>query len=444
MNLLKLLSIWARLSRNDRVRFVIVTVAYALTMRVTQSIPFKGSGLSPVWFPTGVALFFLVWWSPKLWPAVFIAGTMMNDYPFDPRDLFMGLVNALEPALAACIFLRIFRNRERLAELKGMATLLTLGALLTPMLGGVLVVAGEHWLHLPAEAPEATNWLLWMLGDLNGVLLITPVLLGFVLEDWATRWEPKRIVEAVITLALLVFVTGMVFDSWEKISPALDLGNEAIGQSFFILPVAGWIAFRFTGTFAGIALLSSMMAAMWQTVNGYGPYANEQGHRNILWLHAFMMVAGTCITLIVAMKRERDASNLELQESQAHYRYVFERNSQPMWLYDAVTLRFIDVNEAAIAKYGYSREEFLQMTIRDIRPPEDIPALMDDMAHPQDAPRQWRHICKDGRLLDVEVSATSVDRKDRSMRLVLANDITVRKALDAELQEAQKLERFDA
>jgi hypothetical protein len=73
VKLLKLLSIWARLSRNDRVRFVIVTVAYALTMRVTQSIPFKGSGLSPVWFPTGVALFFLLWWSPKLWPAVFIA-----------------------------------------------------------------------------------------------------------------------------------------------------------------------------------------------------------------------------------------------------------------------------------------------------------------------------------------------------------------------------------
>ena len=57
------------------------------------------------------------------------------------------------------------------------------------------------------------------------------------------------------------------------------------------------------------------------------------------------------------------------------YQRLFEANPVPMWIYDLQTLGFLDVNEVACQKYGYSREEFLAMTIRDIRPPEDIAAF---------------------------------------------------------------------
>jgi PAS domain S-box-containing protein len=407
---------------------------------MTQAIPFKGSGLSPVWFPTGVALFFLVWWSPKLWPAVFIAATMMNDYPFDPRDLYLSLVNSLEPALAAYLFLHIFKNRERLADAIGLTSLLALGGLVAPLLGSFLALVGERWIHLPTEVPETTHWLLWTGGDLNGVLLATPLLLGFVLEDWETGWEFKRIMEGVITLGLLIFVTGLVFDSWERMLPVLDLGDEVIGQSFLVLPLLGWIAIRFSGTFTGLSVLVSMGIAMWQTVNGRGPYASGRVHGDILWLHLFMAVAAAFATLIAAGKRDRDRHQGTLQESSEHYRSLFERNPQPMWVYDPLTLRFLDVNEAAVKKYGYSREEFLRMTLRDIRPAKDIPALLDDAAHADDTVKEWQHIRKDGSMLDVEISATGLAFGGRSVRLVLANDITARKALEAELRDAQRLE----
>jgi PAS domain S-box-containing protein len=346
----------------------------------------------------------------------------------------------LEPALAAYIFLRIFKDRERLADATGLTSLLTLGGLVAPLLGSVLALVGERWIHLPTEVPETTHWLLWTGGDLNGVLLATPLLLGFVLEDWETRWELKRVVEAVLTLALLIFVAGLVFDSWERISPVLDLGDEVIGQSFLVLPLLGWIAIRFSGTFTALSVLVSMGIAMWQTVNGHGPYASGRAHGDMFWLHVFMAVAAAFATVIAAGKRDRDRHQGVLRESSEHYRSLFERNPQPMWVYDPLTLCFLDVNEAAVKRYGYSREEFLRMTIRDIWPLEDVPTLLDDVAHLSDTVKEWRHIGKDGSTFEVEISATGLQFGGRSVRLVLANDITARKALEAELRDAQRLE----
>ena len=80
------------------------------------------------------------------------------------------------------------------------------------------------------------------------------------------------------------------------------------------------------------------------------------------------------------MPRARDAAlpalSDRLQQSEAAFQLLFTNNPQPMWVFSVETLRFLDVNTAAIAFYGYSREEFLNMRITDIRPPEDVPRLL--------------------------------------------------------------------
>ena len=72
----------------------------------------------------------------------------------------------------------------------------------------------------------------------------------------------------------------------------------------------------------------------------------------------------------------RTAAAIEIERSEERYRMLFEASPMPMWVYDADTLAFVRVNDAAIRKYGYSRAEFLKMRITDIRPPEDIPAML--------------------------------------------------------------------
>jgi two-component system, cell cycle sensor histidine kinase and response regulator CckA len=95
-----------------------------------------------------------------------------------------------------------------------------------------------------------------------------------------------------------------------------------------------------------------------------------------------------------------------LRDSDTRYRILFDQHPVPMWVYAPDSLRFLDVNEAAIAHYGYSREEFLSMTIVDIRPQEDVARLVGAVeAGPADGP--WRHRLRDGSVIDVEIVSRS-------------------------------------
>src|SRR5207245_9127156 len=83
----------------------------------------------------------------------------------------------------------------------------------------------------------------------------------------------------------------------------------------------------------------------------------------------------------VAMAIDRKRGEERLKDSETRYRLLFESNPEAMWVYDPETLRFLAVNEAAVRHYGYSREEFLALTIRDIRPPEEHERLEAALKH---------------------------------------------------------------
>jgi PAS domain S-box-containing protein len=144
-----------------------------------------------------------------------------------------------------------------------------------------------------------------------------------------------------------------------------------------------------------------------------------------------------------AVRRERTAARLALAASEARYRMLFDLHPQPMWVYDVETLRFLEVNAAAIADYGYSRAEFLAMTIADIRPPEDVPALLANV-HAQRAGRSrsgpWRHRRKDGSIIEVEIASDDIEYAGRRARLVAVTDVTERRRLEEQLRQAQKME----
>jgi hypothetical protein len=131
-----------------------------------------------------------------------------------------------------------------------------------------------------------------------------------------------------------------------------------------------------------------------------------------------------------------------LERSEERYRLLFEQNPLAMWVYDIETLGFLAVNEAAVRRYGYSREEFLAMTIADIRPAEDIPAMLENIkqAPGSPIPQTWRHRRKDGGLIDVEITAGRIVFEGRDASLVLANDVSERRRLEERLSDAEKME----
>ena len=99
----------------------------------------------------------------------------------------------------------------------------------------------------------------------------------------------------------------------------------------------------------------------------------------------------------------------------------FADNPSPMWVYDLQTLAFLEVNDAAIRTYGFSRQEFMAMKLLDIRPYEDIGPFLRQWEHPrQSSAEKWRHIRKDGTVFPVSITSWELNFRGRRAELVLA------------------------
>lgn len=134
---------------------------------------------------------------------------------------------------------------------------------------------------------------------------------------------------------------------------------------------------------------------------------------------------------------ERKRAEKALMVSEEKYRYMFANNPQPMWIFDLETLAFLEVNQAAVNHYGYSTEEFLTMTIKNIRPPEDLPALYEDIKRSSQINNSgtvWRHRKKNGEIIFVEISSHFVSYHGKEARHVLVHDVTDRKWAEAEIK----------
>jgi len=157
----------------------------------------------------------------------------------------------------------------------------------------------------------------------------------------------------------------------------------------------------------------------------------------------------------VVLQTNRDTtpsrkSEEALKRSESRYRHLFENNPYPMWVYDAETLKFLAVNNAAVFRYGYSKEEFLSMAILDIRPEDEIPKTLERAKSTMatiDTTENWHHRKKDGTVISVEITSHALDWEGRRSRLVLAHDITERlaaqdalRASEEQLRQSQKLE----
>jgi PAS domain S-box-containing protein len=126
------------------------------------------------------------------------------------------------------------------------------------------------------------------------------------------------------------------------------------------------------------------------------------------------------------------------QSRESGFRLLFANNPHPMYVYDADSLEFLEVNDAAIRQYGFSREEFLRKKLTDIRPPDDVPRLLEALRGVQPGlypAGQWRHRCKDGRIFDVEVTIHSLDFNGRRAALAVAQNVMARVHAEREAAE---------
>ncbi|MDN3687793.1 response regulator [Cyclobacterium jeungdonense] len=121
----------------------------------------------------------------------------------------------------------------------------------------------------------------------------------------------------------------------------------------------------------------------------------------------------------------------QLKDSEKRYKELFQLSPQPMYLYSLESLDFLDVNKAAIDHYGYAKDEFLSMSLRDIRPKEEVSRLERVISgiregKPDPGPKIFKHRKKNGEIITVEIKGNVIDYQGIKAEVVLANDITDR------------------
>jgi PAS domain S-box-containing protein len=139
----------------------------------------------------------------------------------------------------------------------------------------------------------------------------------------------------------------------------------------------------------------------------------------------------------------------EIKEFESHliaserdYKYLFENNPTPMFIWDFETLMFVDCNEEALSLYGYSKEEFLELNVMTIRPEEEQVRMHQLINDEEQAGRVVKYITKhkkkDGSIIQVEINAHLMNYNGRKSSLVLINDITEKMKIEAEIIESEQ------
>ena len=172
-------------------------------------------------------------------------------------------------------------------------------------------------------------------------------------------------------------------------------------------------------------------------------YASLAVGLTLLWLALFAITASVSRGLRRQLALNA-AQAAQLRASEEQYRLLFEHNPQPMLAYDRATLRIVAVSNTAVASYGYSRDEFLSMTIKDLGPREDIAELERYLATLLSSSKRglvvghpWRHRYKDGTTIDVEITSDDLVLGGLPCRVALFQNVTARNKASAELAIAR-------
>ena len=232
----------------------------------------------------------------------------------------------------------------------------------------------------------------------------------------------------VITLAC------MAGGLWSIISLAygqLDQGILALlFEVFLTFAALYWFDFRRTSTGVLTAILGLMAWAsvfpISQLCAWLAPAAQIPGE---LWnVPKYFVAFGMIVTLL-------EDEFLSAARAMEHYRLLFAAHPHPMWVHDPETLSILEVNDAAVAHYGYSREEFVTMTLRDLRPTEDVGAILRETSTASSTrlTGPWRHRRKDGTYIQVDTASHIIDFEGRKCTFVLVQDVTDRQQMHEQL-----------
>src|SRR5258706_28912 len=387
----------------------------------------------PVWLATGFGFAAVLFCGARSWVGIFLGTFLVNLVHGRGAAsggvliaFNLGVASAAEAIIGGELIRLLAGGREAITKPNTIFRFLfiTAGATAIPPSLGSLLLAKNGAAFWP---DVASAWLYWWLGGCGSAVVITPLVLAWS-RKVPGRVGTRRVAEAMgLILVLGASATVLFFARLYTFETSL--------LALAIMLLLFWIAFRFSQNGATLAVAVTALLA---TAAGI---ANTQlvspgrptNPATLIFWEAFLAIAGTSSLLLAAEAGQRRSVESALRSSEDRYRELFQNIPQPMWVFDAETLQFLAVNEAAIRHYGYSEAEFLSMRISDIRPASDAPLQLEVTVENPEASTESceaRHRKKDGTVFPVEISWDYLDFEDVRAGIVLSIDLTLRKQAD--------------
>ena len=283
-------------------------VLYYAAARLSLHLAFENTNASPVWPPSGIALALVLLLGYRVWPGILLGAFLANFNVFEanrtahlePILLASAVIaagNTLEALLGAQMLSRWGAWHDPLGRARGVFRLV----LAAPLMCLASACVGPTILTVAGIVPWSlykTIWTTWWLGDIAGVLVVTPLLVSWSRRAWV-RPDFRRAAEATLLAVVLLIACGLAFGGW--------LGGPYVHAplSFLTIPLLVWAAFRFGphGASGAIALVSAV--AIWATIHGRGPFGTHDVNGGLLLLQSFLAVLTATMLVIAATVRER-------------------------------------------------------------------------------------------------------------------------------------------
>jgi signal transduction histidine kinase/integral membrane sensor domain MASE1 len=303
-------------SRRDLVRLALLTALYVAAGRLGLMMALSIRQISPVWPPTGLALFALFVGGRRLWPAVLVGAFLVNLPAGEsvPTALTIAAGNTLE-AVAGATLLRRFRFDHALERLRDVFSLL-LAAGAATAISATVGVLGLWMGGLLSPGELVRGWWVWWVGDVMGALAVAPFLFTW---QWPLgRPRPQRLAEGLLLYITLSAATLIVFAldrPWSGLTAELQ---------YVVFPFLIWAALRFGQRQAARALVLVSAIAIWATLHDRGPFGFEPPETRLLLLQVFMAVVGVTTLALAAVTAERRRAQEALEQA----RTAAERSEQ--------------------------------------------------------------------------------------------------------------------
>jgi PAS domain S-box-containing protein len=405
---------------------VALAAIYTVVAKVSLSAAAVHHVVSSIWPPAGIAVFALMRFGLRFWPAVAVGAFALNaSSGISPLGaVLIAAGNTLEAVVGAYLLTRVAKIHLALDRVRDALSLVGYAGVLSTMIAATIGVASLVITGSAAPHTAFHLWLVWWTGDAVGVVVVAPLLLTWTEPETDAPRSSLLMAEELFTFVALAVVTDLLF-------------RARTGFAYLVFPMTTWIALRLGRRGATTAVALVMAVATWYTLLDTGPFTAFSTLGNLFALQLFISVLAAKSMLFAAARSEAQTSRAHLRESESRYRLLARSLPDACVLMYDRDLRLLLVEGPAVAAAGFAREELEQRTLADVFDEARALALSVPFRMAFEGRTFEFEFPFRGRTYLVRVLPLPDGAARASLGMALALDITARHAADRELAESR-------